>query len=167
MSTRKKHLPTSSLSELSRQSGIPRNTLRIWRDAGTDIFDAKVLKKRIGRKQPRPDTEAPVGDTGESYQEARRRREIANANRAEIQARREAAELVPVAEVMQFIATVTSIHKNALQMLIGSFPGEAEGLAASEMQKLLRQHCDRIMEMTSDGRIQPDTVNEYRKRGGI
>jgi transposase-like protein len=126
-----------NISALSRQHGICRQTLRDWRAAGIDITDPAAIEKRRALKQRQPDTQAAASDTGESYSEARRRREIAAANKMEIIAAKEAGKLIDLAEVETAFAQVGAEFRSRLLGMRGTLVTELEGKTPEGIYQVL------------------------------
>jgi hypothetical protein len=144
MRTKNKHSPAASpsLSEIARRTGIRRETLRRWRDVEMiDLTDEKALASRIGMKQPRIGTAPPSPEiTGrESYAEARRRREIAVANRAEVIAAKERGELVEIHSIAADGERIGYAVRDTLDRLAHELPPVLAGRAAGEIHKAIKR----------------------------
>jgi transposase-like protein len=144
MRATKKTLPTShpSIAAASRESGIAPATLRKWRDKEKiDVLNPAAVKKRAAVKQQRADRPAAsksiTADTGESYSEARRRREIANANRAELITQREAGRLVGLDTVKQSFMQIGAEVKARLMSARGDLVNELVGKDEAGIYKIL------------------------------
>jgi hypothetical protein len=120
-----------NLSELSRQHGVSRETLRLWRDEGIDLADAGAVAARIAIMRGK--------STDETLAEAKRRRAIADANRAEIQAQKEADLLMPVAEARAACEIIGFVFKSCLKNAAGVWPGMLAGLSAEQMHVKLKE----------------------------
>ena len=88
------------------------------------------------RKEPSP---AAPTDWGESYSEAQRRRAVADADRAEIVARRESGSVIAVADVEEIFNQLGAEMRSRLLSWIGTLPPQLEGLDAARIQRLLRE----------------------------
>ncbi|MCU0751479.1 MAG: hypothetical protein MUF86_00380 [Akkermansiaceae bacterium] len=145
MRASKKHFP--SLSAASRETGIAPATLRKWRDKEKiDVLDPAAVEKRRGFKQPRPAAEPATADTAESYGEARRRREIAAANRMEIIAQREAGAVIDLASVEAAFAQVGAEFRSRLLAMRGNLVTELEGQSAENIYRILDVRIGELLE---------------------
>jgi transposase-like protein len=148
MRATKKTLPTSrvkkhpSIAAASRESGIAPATLRKWRDKEKiDVLNPAAVKKRAAVKQQRVDrptaSKVTSKDTGESYSEARRRREIANADRAEITAQREAGKVIDLASAEAAFTRVGAEVKGRLLSMRGDLVNELVGKDEAGIYRVL------------------------------
>ena len=119
MAAKPKSTPAKSLAQLARETGISRETLRAWRDSGVDIQDAEKLRERIAAM--------PRNSTDETMAEARRRREIAAANRMELLAAKEAGRLIEVAAVVETFSALGSETKARLLAMRNTLVEELVG----------------------------------------
>jgi len=131
-----------TVAAASRETGVSPASLRRWRDdEKIDVLDPRALAKRIAMKQQRIDgPNAKPSGTGESYSEARRRREVAAANRMEIAAKREAGEVMARADAMAAGEKIGFAFRSLLNRSIGILPGELCGLDSPKIQKKLKDH---------------------------
>ena len=143
MSSKKKHV-APPLAALAREHGISRETLRRWRDSGIDVQDAAAVAARVAL--------AKVADA-ETLADLKRRKLRLEAERLETIVAREKAELVPMAEVREFIIVITQTYRAALNALCGVLPGELEGLSAAAIQKVLIRRCDEILTQISENKF--------------
>jgi hypothetical protein len=145
-----KQLRPPSLAALARQHGVRPGTLRDWRDKeGIDISNPKALTDRVERKQARvgKDPSPPAENSArESYSEARRRREVATANRAETLAARERGELIEAASIEGEGFRLGVAYRAALDKLANDLPPMLAGLSAGEMSKIIRREHRRTLE---------------------
>jgi hypothetical protein len=139
MSAKSKPKPAKPLASLAREHGVSRETLRAWRDSGLDIQNAEMLRQRIASM---PGSKA--GD--ETLLEAKRRRAIADADRAEIAAAREAGDSVPFVAAERAAHVVFVVVRAALRELEGNLPCVLEGRRPEQMAGLLRQAFDELQE---------------------
>jgi hypothetical protein len=108
-----------------------------------DLSDAEAIAARVAvarRKEP-----AAGAAAGETYSEARRRREIALANRAEIITQREAGKLVDLAEVETAFAQVGAEFRSRLLAMRGSLVNELEGQTAENIYRILDQRFGELL----------------------
>lgn len=132
MPARKKSAP--NLSEIARQHGITRETVRKWRDEGTDISDHAAVEKRIASKRRKPDNE--------SLAEARRRKLVADADRSELLTKKERGQYIETATAIAVIALLDRHVELVWKSLGRELPGHLEGLAASQMTKAINDFVD-------------------------
>ncbi len=135
-----------TLVSISARTGINRRTLNRWQKSGTDIHDPQALAERIAIMPLRVDSTPPepspasAGDSNaESYSEARRRREIANANRAETIAARERGELIESARIQHDGDAIGRTVRRELEKLTNDMPPQLAGRNASEISTILRR----------------------------
>lgn len=142
-----KKYPT--IAEASRATAVSPASLRKWRDVeGIDVLNPKQLAKRVELKQVKIDgSAAPAPATGapESYSEARRRRAVADANRAELIAKRESGELVSLAVVTGTFERIGYLFRSILNRELGILPGELCGLSSPQIQKKLKARFHDIL----------------------
>jgi transposase-like protein len=132
MAAKPKTKTAKSLAELARQHGISRETLRGWRDSGLNVQDPAALAARI-KTMPR-------NSTDETLAEAKRRRAVADADRAEILARRESGAVVDLATVEASFAALGHQMRAHLLALPLAAASELEGLPAKGIAAALRRH---------------------------
>jgi transposase-like protein len=129
-------------SELARRHGVSRETIRAWRTEGLDISDEKAVADRVARM---PGRDPDATGEGESLAEAKRRRAVADANRAEVIARRESGELVSLAQVEDAMSQLGFEMRSRLLSWIGNLPPMLEGLDAARIQAILREKVTELL----------------------
>jgi hypothetical protein len=148
MSHQKKHYP--SLAAASRESGVTRTTLKRWRDVeGVEVLDPQALAARQGLKQLRVASQAVDPGTStapESYAEARRRRAVADADRAEIAAAKEAGDTIDYATAERAARVIFIVFRGCLRDLEGTLPTMLEGLPPQKMFVALRRAFDEALD---------------------
>jgi len=132
-----KKVPTPTVASIARRASIARSTLMQWQKSGINIFNERELQARIGIMPLRADTASPPA-AGESYQEAKRRRAIADANRAEVIARREAGILCEAAGVEATGYKIGLATRQGLDRLADSLPPALAGQDAAAIAKILK-----------------------------
>lgn len=137
MAAKPKTKTAKSLAELARQHGISRETLRAWRDSGVAIHDPTALTARI-KNMPR-------NSTDETLAEAKRRRAVADANFAELRAKRESGAVVDLATVEASFAALGHQMRAHLLALPLAAASELEGLPAAGIAAALRRHVLEIL----------------------
>jgi hypothetical protein len=126
-----------SQAEVAKAAGVSMKSLRNWRDReGLDISNLDAVLHRAGKH--------PSTAGGESWSEARRRKAIADANRAEILARREAGAVVSKAEVEALFAALGSELRARLLAWRGALVPELHGASEARIHQVL---TDRIHEL--------------------
>ena len=136
MSTKPKPKTAKSLAQIARETGVSRETIRGWRDSGVDVQDPEKLRERIAAM--------PGRSTDESFSDARRRREIAAANRMELLAAKEAGKLVELAAVQETFAQLGAEMKARLLAMRSTL---VEDLSARPPEAIARILDDRIREL--------------------
>jgi len=150
------HKPETIVS-ISARTGINRRTLNRWQKSGTDIRDDKQLAERIAIMPLRVDSMPPepsqpsAGNAGaESYSDARRRKEIANANRAETIAARERGELIEAARIQHDGDAIGRTVRRELEKLTNDMPPQLAGRNASEISTILRREIRAMLTRFSE-----------------
>jgi hypothetical protein len=139
-----------SQKAMAAAAGVTVKTLLEWRKLeGLDITDKAAVLARAEtarRKEPEATAKATTQDTGESYSEARRRREIAAANRMEIIAQREAGKLVDIDVVKQSFTAVGAAVKGRLLAMRGNLVPELHGKTEAGIYKVLDDRIHEVLE---------------------
>jgi transposase-like protein len=136
--------PAINVSAIARQHGVSRETIRVWKNEGLDLTDPSAVADRVS-KMPGRDPDATVGE-GESLAEAKTRRARADADRAELTAKREAGELVSLAQVEDAMSQLGAEMRSRLLSWIGVLPPMLEGLDASRIQAIMRSKVTELLE---------------------
>jgi transposase-like protein len=147
MATRRKTTPPPAppnISALARKHGVSRETLRKLRENGVDLADEKAVSHALAISKAGQSPPPPV-DGGETYTEARRRREIANANRAETLADRERGRFVEVAEAEAVINLLDHCVCLVWKGVGRELPNHLDGLTASQMVAAINSFVDKIL----------------------
>ena len=135
-----------NVSALSRQHGISRQTLATWKREGIDIANSQAVAERKltmrGKPSAIPEAQAPGAET---IAEARRRRAVADANFAELRAKREAGALIDLATVEASFAALGHQMRAHLLALPVAAAAELEGLPAAGIAAALRRHVVEIL----------------------
>ena len=145
MTTRKKPLPPVNISQLARDHGTSRETIRKLRLDGIDLADDKAVADGLACSRAKSTSPAPSPADGESYSEAKRRRAVADADRAEIIARRESGAVIEVAAVEELMARLGAEMRSRLLSWIGTLPPMLEGLDACRIQSIMREKITEIL----------------------
>jgi hypothetical protein len=127
-----------NISQLARDHGVSRETIRKLRTNGIDLSDDKAVCDGLAASKAQAAAPAPT-DGSESLLEAKRRRAIADADRAEVIARRESGEVIAVADVEELMTRLGAEMRSRLLSWIGTLPPQLEGLDAARIQRLLRE----------------------------
>jgi transposase-like protein len=135
--------PAINVSAIAREHGISRETLRVWKSEGLDLTDPSAVADRVS-KMPGRDPDA-TGGTGESYCEARTRRMRADADRAELNARQQAGELVSLAQVEDAMAELGHELKSRLIALPQELAVVLAGLPESKIHAILKSRINDIL----------------------
>jgi len=146
--------PLETTASISARTGINRRTLNRWQKSGTDIRDPHALAARIAIMPLKMDvdaSQAPAAcDDAETYQDARRRREIANANRAETIAARERGELIEAARIQHDGDAIGRTVRRELEKLTNDMPPQLAGRNASEISTILRREVRAMLTRFSE-----------------
>jgi hypothetical protein len=155
MATRRKS-PTKktppTVSGVAREHGASREAIRKIRDRGVDLADPAAVAAAVSQMKGRAES-APGADTGESYSEARRRREIANANRAEIIARKEAGLYLPVEEVVRQAQAFGMLTRVRFMNLANTLPDRLAGATAVEIHSVLKKEIRHLLEVMATEKL--------------
>jgi phage terminase Nu1 subunit (DNA packaging protein) len=144
MSTRKKPLPPVNISQLARDHGTSRETIRKLRENGISLADDKAVAAGLACSRAKSTPPAPTGG-GETFAEAKRRRAVADADRAEVIARRESGEVIEVADVEELVTRLGAEMRSRLLSWIGTLPPMLEGLDASRIQPIMRHKITELL----------------------
>ena len=138
---------STNITRTAKRLGVHRSTLQAWRKEGLDITSEAALQDRLAAARKSPDESQDVD--GETYQAARRRREIANANRAETIAARERGELVEAAGIWLQGEAIGRTFRFALDKLAHDLPPLIAGYDAAKIESILRKHHRELLENLS------------------
>jgi hypothetical protein len=144
MSTRKNPLPPVNISKLARDHGTSRETIRKLRTNGIELSDSKAVADALACSRAKSTSPAPTGG-GETLLEAKRRRAVADADRAEIVARRESGEVIEVAAVEELMTRLGAEMRSRLLSWVGNLPPQLEGLDASRIQPIMRHKITELL----------------------
>ena len=142
MAAKPKPKTAKPLAEIAREHGISRETLRAWRDSGVAIQDPAALAARIASM--------PRNSTDESYSEARRRREIALADRAELIAAKEAGKLVELAAVQETFAALGAEMKSRLLAMRSALVEDLTGRPPEAIARILDERIRELLQSIFD-----------------
>jgi transposase-like protein len=131
-----------NVSAIAREHGISRETLRVWKSEGLDLTDPSAIADRVS-KMPGRDPDAPA--EGETYSQARTRRMRADADRAELNARQQAGELVSLAEVEDAMAQLGFEMKARLLSLPQELAVVLAGLGEVKIHEILKSRIHEIL----------------------
>jgi hypothetical protein len=139
-------MPTINISKLARDHSTSRETIRRLRDHGIDLCDTAAITAALAASRARHSSPAPTAATaGESIQEARRRREIATADRAEIIAKREAGAVIAVSDVEAMMLLLGAELRARLLSIRSDLVVELEGLSGSAIYKALDRRITELL----------------------
>lgn len=138
-------MPTVNISKLARDHGTSRETIRKLRTDGIDLNDTAALMAGLAASRARQKPTAPIASLGESIQEARRRREIATADRAEIIAKREAGAVIAVSDVEVMMATLGAELRSRLLAMRSDLVVELEGLSGAQIYIALDRRITELL----------------------
>ena len=129
-------------SELARRHGVSRETIRAWRLEGVDLTDSSAIADRVSKMRAR---DQDATGQGESLAAAKTRRARADADRAELTAKREAGELVSIAAVEDAMSQLGFEMRSRLLGWIGTLPPMLEGLDACRIQAIMRAKVTELL----------------------
>ena len=147
--TKKRGRPiTGAISQVAMAAlaGVTVKTLLQWRRLeAVDISDeAAVLTRAATAKRKEPSPAAPT-DGGESYSEAKRRRACADADRAEIVARRESGEVIEVAAVEALMVEIGAKMRSRLLSMRSDLVVELEGRTGAQIYAALDKRITELL----------------------
>ena len=145
MSPRKKPLPPVNISQLARDHGTSRETIRKLRTNGIDLSDDKAVADALAYSKAAKSSPAPTGG-GETLLEAKRRRAVADANRAEVIARRESGAVIAVADVEALFAQLGAELRSRLISMRGDLVVELEGRTGPQIFAILDKRICELLE---------------------
>lgn len=117
-----------------------------WRDQGLDLSDERAVAERVSimRQSAERASDAPTNGS-ESLAEAKRRRASADADLAEMRAKREAGELIDLATVQQSFSEVGASVRARLLALPAALVSELEGLTGSQIYNALQKRIHELL----------------------
>jgi hypothetical protein len=136
--------PAPNISQLARDHGTSRETIRKLRTNGVSLADDKAVAAGIACSRAAKLPPAPT-DGVESLVEAKRRRAVAEADRAEILAKRESGSVIAVSDVEELMTRLGAEMRSRLLSWIGTLPPMLEGLDASRIQPIMREKITEIL----------------------
>lgn len=142
--------PKPNLSELARQHGTSRESIRKIRDEGVDLNDPKAVADRVAlmrHKQDQP-----------TLTDERRRKLKADADMAELRVAQTKGELISRAEVDLEMRRVGSVFGAALERLQADLPPMLEGLKVESMAGVIREATDNVRRAMVEQYRQMDRV---------
>ncbi len=144
MSTRKKSAPAPNISQLARDHKVSRETVRKLRENGIDLADGKAVTQALACSRAAKLPLAPATD-GESYSEARRRRAIADADRAEVIAKRESGSVIAVSDVEAVMSEIGATMRSRLLSMRSDLVVELEGRSGAQIYAALDKRITELL----------------------
>ena len=130
-----------SQAELAKLVGVTAQSLRTWRDAeGLDLADVAAVQARAGRVERDEPT-----DGVESYTDARRRRASADADRAEIIAKREAGSVIALSDVEALMVEIGATMRSRLLSMRSDLVVELEGRTGAQIYAALDKRITELL----------------------
>ena len=150
MSTRRKPsrppAPAPNISKLARDHGVARETIRKLRENGIALNDGKAVADGLAASRAAKSSPAPATDgDGESLLEAKRRRAVADANRAEVIAARESGSVIAVADVEAIMNEIGAEMRSRLLAMRGNLVVELEGKAGPAIYQILDKRIHELL----------------------
>ena len=119
-------------TQLADILGVSRQTVSAWKRQGANLDDLDELRARAAATLTK--------QTGaEGYAQARTRKTIAQADRAETLAARERGDLIPHAAVDGMFQSWGLVVRQAFDKLAGNLPPVIAGRSAGEVHGLLKR----------------------------
>jgi hypothetical protein len=146
MNTRKKTAPAPNISAIARNHKVSRETIRKLRTNGIDLADGKAVADGLACGRAAKSPPAPSPADGESYSEARRRRAVADADKAEVIARRESGSVIEVAAVEEIFNQLGAEMRSRLLGWRGDLVVELEGLSGPKIAAVLDRRICELLE---------------------
>ncbi|MCX8496160.1 MAG: hypothetical protein ORN51_08265 [Akkermansiaceae bacterium] len=137
-----------SLAALARSSGISRETLRVWKSQGIDIFQPEQLLARIGGKK---------GKSTGKLAELKEQKLRLECQRLEAIILREEELLVPTEEVLAVAKLVGMTTRLIFREMAGAVINQLDGRTQSEMYRILRKEIDARLTQISEMDYMPDS----------
>jgi transposase len=125
-----------NITATAKRLGVHRSTLQAWSKEGVNITDETALQDRLAAARKSPD---------ETLAEAKRRRAVADADRAEITAQREAGKVIALDIVETAFAQVGAEFRSRLLAMRGSLVNELEGQTAENIYRILDQRFGELL----------------------
>jgi transposase-like protein len=132
----------ANISQLARELGVSRESLRKWKLEGVDLSNPKQVGERMARMTNSP----PSGDMAT----ARLRKLTAEASRQELALQREQGEVVPVSEVLEAFAMLGAVVRAATMRLVANLPQMLEGVTPAQAQHIIRDQASSVLEALAD-----------------
>ena len=163
MTARPKSKPPS-LAALARSSGIARETLRVWKSQGVDIFQPEQLLARIEAKKGKA-----TGQLGELKEQKLR----LECQRLQTIILREEELLVPTADVLTVGQLVGMTVRLVFREFAGAIVNQIEGRSQADVYRIIRKEVDARLTQISEMDFMPDSpmakrlerkISSYAKR---
>jgi hypothetical protein len=137
--------PAPNISQLARDHQVSRETIRKLRTNGVNLGDEKAITEALtcGRAAQLPP--APT-DGVESLVEAKRRRAVADANRAEVVASRESGSVIALNDVEALFAQLGAELRSRLISMRGDLVVELEGRTGPQIFAILDKRICELLE---------------------
>jgi phage terminase Nu1 subunit (DNA packaging protein) len=130
-----------SQAELAALAGVSVKTIREWKKSeGLDLSDIKAVMLRAGKVERTNPTD------GETYTEARRRRAIADADFAEVRAKRESGSVISVADVDALFNQIGAEMRSRLLSMRSDLVVELEGQSGPAIYRILDKRICELLE---------------------
>jgi hypothetical protein len=143
-------LGPTEVARLARISvGLASRKLRAGVSASEIIEQAENRRRqqtlRLLPSVPLSGTNGGVGDEGITFAEAQRRKEAALARLRQLEVGEKSNELVPVADIRNWMVHLCRPLVGALRALPGELRGEIDSLSGAELERLLRERIEGIL----------------------
>jgi hypothetical protein len=136
-----------NISKLARDHQVSRETIRKLRENGISLADDKAVAAGLACSRAKSTAPAPSPtDGGESFAEAKRRRAVADANRAEVIASRESGAVIAVADVEALMVEIGATMRSRLLSMRSDLVVELEGRSGAQIYAALDKRITALLE---------------------
>ena len=135
-----------NISALARDHAVSRETIRKLRTNGIDLSDDKAVADGLACSKAASPAPAPATDGTETLLEAKRRRAVADADRAEIVAKRESGSVIAVCDVEEIFNQLGAELRSRLISMRGDLVVELEGRTGPQIFAILDKRICELLE---------------------
>jgi hypothetical protein len=148
--------PAVNISALARDHKVSRETIRKLRTNGVNLGDDKAITQGLACSRAKSSAPAPTTDGAETLFDAKRRRAVADANRAEVIAARESGSVIAVSDVEELMTRLGAEMRSRLLGWRGDLVVELEGLSGPKIAAVLdRRICELLEGIHKNSTISP------------
>ena len=135
--------------QMAARANISRRTLQAYKAAGVDVTSLQDIKRHQSELRHSgilPQREPPSS----ALSRAKVALTKAQADKAELHARRLKRELVPATQVRADVAAIQAAVSSALDCFCESLPSRLAGMSPPEMECIIRSATQSLLERLSD-----------------